>query len=227
MPFYGGAVLKKMPTAVIFDMDGVIFDTERVYLDSCVSAAGELGLGDVQKLCISCIGVTEEVTKKRFAEAIPDPELCARFWETARSKTRETLSRGMPVKEGARELLQKLYTEGIPTALASSTRTETVIRELISVDLFGFFTRIVGGDMVSRSKPDPEIFLKAADMLGVPWQECLVLEDSKNGLLSAKAAGMTVYIIPDLVPIDDEMKEKADMILPSLADVWSELKKDA
>ena len=65
MPFYGGAVLKKMPTAVIFDMDGVIFDTERVYLDSCVSAAGELGLGDVQKLCISCIGVTRRLAARQ------------------------------------------------------------------------------------------------------------------------------------------------------------------
>lgn len=205
--------------AVIFDMDGVIFDTERVYLESCVSAASELGLGDVRELCISCIGVTEEVTKKRFSEAIPDERLWAEFWEKARGRTREALAKGMPVKSGARELLSMLYDRGVPIALASSTKTQTVIRELISADLFGYFTRIIGGDTVERSKPDPEIFLKAAEMLGVRPEDCIVLEDSRNGIRAAKAAGMTAIMIPDLIPPDDEMRELADMIMGSLNDL--------
>lgn len=110
------------PTAVIFDMDGVIFDTERVYLESCVEAAAELGLGDVRELCISCIGVTAEMTKKCFDEAIPNQQLCTGFWELARCKTREKLSGGMPVKDGARELLSLLYEKGVPIALASASR---------------------------------------------------------------------------------------------------------
>lgn len=204
--------------AVIFDMDGVIFDTERIYLSCCESAAEELGLGDVRELCMSCIGVTAEMTVKRFSEAIPDKELCGRFWELSRCKTREILSRGMPVKEGARELLRLLYDKGVPAALASSTATQTVIRELISADLFGYFTRIIGGDTVKNSKPDPEIFLRAAEMLGFSPEECIVLEDSKNGIRAAKAAGMTAIMIPDLIPPDEEMEEKADMIVGSLTE---------
>lgn len=209
------------PTAVIFDMDGVIFDTERVYLESCVEAAAELGLGDVRELCISCIGVTAEMTKKCFDEAIPNQQLCTGFWELARCKTREKLSGGMPVKDGARELLSLLYEKGVPIALASSTITQTVIRELTSADLFKYFTRIIGGDKVEKSKPDPEIFLRAAEMLGVPAEDCIVLEDSKNGIRAAKAAGMMAIMIPDLISPDDEMKEKADIIVNSLNDVIS------
>lgn len=209
------------PTAVIFDMDGVIFDTERVYLESCVEAAAELGLGDVRELCISCIGVTAEMTKKCFDGAIPDQQLCTSFWELARRKTREKLSGGMPVKDGARELLSLLYEKSIPIALASSTITQTVIRELTSADLFRYFAHIVGGDKVEKSKPDPEIFLRAAEMLGVSAEDCIVLEDSKNGIRAARAAGMMAIMIPDLIPPDDEMKEKADIIVNSLNDVIS------
>lgn len=210
-------------TAVIFDMDGVIFDTERVYLESCVEAAAELNLGDIRELCISCIGITAEMTKNRFRQVITNEELCNRFWELSKFITREKLSHGMPIKEGAENLLSMLYKRNIPIALASSTTTRTVTAELTSVDLLRYFTIIVGGDMVNNSKPDPEIFLKAADMLGAEPEKCLVLEDSKNGIRAAKAAGMKAIMIPDLIPPDDEMKEKADLTADSLNDVISYL----
>ena len=208
-------------SAVIFDMDGVLLDTEKVYLESCCAAAEEMGIGDVSDVCVSCIGITAEATKKKFLEVFGGEEECERFWDISRRITRERLSKSIPVKPGGRELLQYLYDNGVPMALASSTKTEIVIRELISVDLFGFFTRIIGGDMVKSSKPDPEIFLTAASALGVTPDECIVIEDSKNGILAASSAGMTAFLVPDLVVPDDEMLKRSARVMDSLFDVIS------
>lgn len=200
-------------------MDGVILDTERIFIESSQEAARLLGLPDVTELCRSTIGITAEKSKQIFSEGIGDEEMFRRFWDESKRIIKESLAKEIPVKSGARELLQYLYDNKIPTAIASSTITRIIVKEMIAADLFGFFTRIVGGDMVEKSKPDPEIFLKAAEMLGEKPEHCLVLEDSRNGVLAANAAGMKVFIIPDLVPVDDEMKEKADKVFDSLGDV--------
>ena len=111
------------------------------------------------------------------------------------------------------------FVVGMPVALASSTKTEKVIRELIKTDLFGYFTRISGGDSVKNSKPAPDIFLRTAELLGKEPQKCLVIEDSFNGVRAAKAAGMKCIMVPDLLQPDDEIKALADMFVPSLTEL--------
>ena len=123
------------------------------------------------------------------------------------------------MKKGARELLEMLYREGIPAVLASSTKTETVIRELIAADLFGYFKSIIGGDMVTKSKPEPDIFLLAAKRAGFAPEECIIIEDSFNGIRAARAAGGYVIMVPDLKQPDEEISSLADDIKQSLDDV--------
>ena len=152
--------------AVLFDMDGVIFDSERAVLGVWREVAAQLSLPGIDAVFVRCVGVNKRRTREIFLEAYP-----ALDFEDFDARVRErflALYGGgrLPVKPGAREILTALKARGVPLALASSTRTETVRRELGEAGLLGFFDLIVGGDAVTRSKPDPEIFLTAAAQLG-------------------------------------------------------------
>ena len=211
--------------AVIFDMDGVIFDSEKLYIDCCVEAAEPLGMENIVETVYRCIGVTTEVTLRILTEAYHDAALVASFRAAADSLFREKYRAGLlQVKPGVRELLTELKSRGLKLAVASSTRTEAVERELADAGLLPFFDRIVGGDQVGRSKPNPDIFLKAAEALGETPERCLVIEDSFNGIRAAKAADMTVIMVPDLLQPDEEMLALADAVEPSLLQVLERLR---
>ncbi len=123
------------------------------------------------------------------------------------------------VKPGVREFLGYLKGNGVKVALASSTSSKSVLREIIAAGLEKYFDEIVCGDMVTRSKPEPDIWLETLRRLGVDAKDAAAVEDSYNGVRSAKAAGLYTFMVPDLMQPDDEMKALADQILPSLNDV--------
>ena len=123
------------------------------------------------------------------------------------------------VKPGTRELLAYLKDNGIKTALASSTSSASVLREIVGAGLEKYFDQIVCGDMVERSKPAPDIWLEALRRLGVDAADAAAIEDSFNGVRSAKAAGLYTIMVPDLVQPDDEIRALADQVFPSLKEV--------
>lgn len=134
--------------------------------------------------------------------------------------SRKKYSHGrLPLKPGVKELLESLKQKSLRIAIASSTRTQTVREEIRDANLLSFFDEIVGGDMVERSKPAPDIFLKAAEVLEASPESCCVIEDSYNGILAAEAAGMFPVMIPDMLPPDHRMHEKAGLILDSLTEL--------
>jgi len=205
--------------AVLFDMDGVIFDSERAVLAVWQELAAELGLEEIEAVFHRCIGTNKERTRGIFLEAYPEQDFSA-FDQSCRARFLSRYGGGrLPVKPGAREILTALKARGVPLALASSTRCETVCRELDEAGLLGYFDAVVGGDQVTRSKPDPEIFLTAAEKLGAAPGACIVIEDSFNGVRAAAAAGMRPVMVPDLLPPDGEMERLAEAILPDLAAV--------
>ncbi len=206
--------------AVIFDMDGVIFDSEKLYIDCCVEAADKLGMDNIVETCYRCIGVTTSVTHQILLDTYRDEALVNAFREAATSLFREKYRAGLlAVKPGVRELLTWLKSRVLRIAIASSTRTEIVEMELADAGILPFFDRVVGGDQVSRSKPNPDIFLKAAEALEEAPENCLVIEDSFNGVRAGRAAGMTVIMVPDLLQPDEEIRSLADRVLPSLLSV--------
>ncbi len=209
-----------MKKAVIFDMDGVIFDSERLYMECCREAAEIFGVEDIDSTVYACIGLTTEKTHELYRNKYGEDFPLDDFWREATGRFAKKAKGGLlPVKKGARELLEMLYREGIPAVLASSTKTETVIRELIAADLFGYFKSIIGGDMVTKSKPEPDIFLLAAKRAGFAPEECIIIEDSFNGIRAARAAGGYVIMVPDLKQPDEEISSLADDIKQSLDDV--------
>lgn len=209
--------MEQMIAAVIFDMDGVIFDSERLAL-SCWEELGERwGLEDIRDTYVLCVGVTETVSRQVFLERYGESFEYERFWREFKELARERIERdGLPVKKGARAILSALRERGVPTALASSTKSETVLREIEEAGLSGYFDAIIGGDMISRSKPEPDIFLTAAERLGVRAENCCVIEDSYNGIRAAYRAGMIPVMVPDMLPPTDEMRALAAAVLPDL-----------
>ena len=129
----------------------------------------------------------------------------------------------LPQKKGIKELLTFLKENQIPTAVASSTRREVVMRELEEGGLLPYFDRVICGDMVERSKPEPDIFLKACESLSIDATEAYAIEDSYNGIRAAFRAGMKPIMVPDLAEPTEEMEKLACCILPSLFEVMEYL----
>lgn len=206
---------------VIFDMDGVIFNTEQLLIDCWKVLADRDQIPDIEAVCHRCLGVTKDITRKNFFDAYgPDfafdayqKELFSLFQEKARQ--------GLPVKKGVFELLTFLKNNHIPTAIASSTYTPVVKQELSDAGLLPFFDVIIGGDQVQRSKPAPDIFLKAAAALDRSPAVCYGIEDSFNGIRALKAAGLTSIMVPDILLPDQTILPLCDHVFPSLLDVRS------
>ena len=205
--------------AVIFDMDGVIFDTEKLYLDCCVEIGEKYELEHVEEACFRCIGITSEASARIMYEVFGNDFPLDSFRGEVDELFRARFDERLPIKPGVRELLTYLKGEGYKVAIASSTKKESVKKELAQAKFLDFFDEIICGDMVERSKPNPDIFLKAAECLGVAPDSCIVIEDSYNGIRAASAAGMFSFMVPDMLKPDDEMRSKASVILDSLMDV--------
>ena len=210
---------------VIFDMDGVIFDSERVYVEAYKRLAPKYGLTDVEavhKACMDSIGVTRVKTREIFFEYVGHEFDYYAYREDVQKELNKT---DYELKPGVFELFDWLKENGIHTALASSTREVSVRKSLGKVDLIPYFDTLVCGDMVSHSKPHPEIFLTAAERLGADPRDCYVIEDSYNGIRAAHAAGMHPIMVPDILQPDDEIKGLAEVVLPSLFEVKEYLEK--
>ena len=206
---------------IIFDMDGVIFDSERAYIDAFRQITESENLPFVEEACIECIGVTWENTKAIFERCYGADFDFPYYY----NKVRERLSTtNFDLKPGVFELFHWLREEGVPVALASSTTERSVRRMLTRAGLIDYFDVLVCGDMVSRSKPHPEIFLTAADRLGAAPDRCYVIEDSFNGIRAAHAAGMHPIMVPDIVPPDEDLSALTERIFPSLYEVLAYLK---
>ena len=112
---------------------------------------------------------------------------------------------------------------GIPIGLASSTRLAAVEKELKDAGLYDYFQVVVGGDLLKKSKPEPDIYLMACEKMGVDPKDAFAIEDSYNGIRSAYRAGMHPLMVPDLLPPTEEMREMSDMIAGDLLELQSML----
>lgn len=206
--------------AVVFDMDGVIFDSERAVMQCWKEVASRHNIPDIEKAILACTGTTmvrtREIMLNLYGADFP-------YDEYARESSAIFHSRydggRLPMKPGVKELLTFLKERGKKIALASSTRQQVVTDELRDAGIIEYFDRIICGDMVSRSKPAPDIFLKACEELNVSPSDSYAIEDSYNGIRAAHAGGLHPIMVPDLLPADEEMQSLAEIILPNLTSV--------
>jgi len=206
--------------AVIFDMDGVIFDSEKCVCDGWVELSEKYGFANPMETLKKCFGINLNATRDIFYHEYGSDFPFDKYHEEESKNFHEKYYGGrLPMKEGVKELLSFLKENGYLTAIASSTRIATVTSEIKDAGLYDYFDKIIGGDMVKNSKPDPEIFIKAAGELGVNPDEAYVIEDSYNGIRAAYAGGFTSIMVPDMLGPDEEIRSKADYIFDSLLEV--------
>ncbi len=213
--------------AVVFDMDGVLFDTERMYLDAWKILGADKNIRDIENTAKKCIGlsVTDTIALLRltYGEDFPVEKYHGIIDSIVKDRI---INCGMPIKKGAREILEYLYRIDFTVGLASSTKYCKIIENLERAGLRKYFKVIIGGDMIAHSKPDPEIYLAVCRQLGIEPSQAAAVEDSRNGLLSARQAGMIPLLVPDIVSPTEAMLSMCEECFDSLAEVKTYLERE-
>lgn len=211
--------------AVVFDMDGVLFDTEIVCMKAWVAVAEKNGLPGMEEIFPQCIGCNSNDSKRIVLNAYGEDfdyqdfreQASVWFWDDIENN-------GLPVKPGAGEILDWLKSAGYALGLASSTKSSTVLHHLEQSGFGDYFSVVVTGDMVEHSKPLPDIYLLACRKLGVEPGQAYAVEDSPNGIRSAHAAGMRTLIVPDMIEPDEELRKTGAGVFRNLLEVLEYLK---
>lgn len=214
---------------VIFDLDGLLFDTEKLYYQATQEIADKIGLTYSEAIYHRYIGISDEELWEIYHEMY-DPLIGEQavndFISTIFNLTVTLFEAGeADLKEGVLELLDFLNEKEIPKMIASSNQRRLIDILLKKNKIMHEFKTVLSFEDVKRAKPDPEIFVKAHQFLEIPKKELLILEDSKNGVLAAHAAGIDVVMIPDLVAPTTDIKEKVVEVFPSLMSVPAFLNK--
>ncbi len=217
---------KRPLQAVIFDMDGLMFDTERIVQRSWDFAGEQLGYGKLGHHIYQTLGMNLAgrgmYFKKTCGEDFPFEE----FTEVYRKESRRIMeTEGVPIKKGLWELLEYLKEKKVPMAVATSSSERHAVEKLGESGTRPYFQLVFCGNMVARSKPDPEIYLRTAAQLGCDPKKTIVLEDSANGLKAALQAEMIPIMIPDLLESLPELEPLIEAKLPDLGAVAAYLEK--
>lgn len=207
-----------VPRAVVFDMDGLMFDSEREVQYAWDVTGEEMGYGKLGHNIYHTLGLNKRAREAYFKEKYGQDFPYEEFQERYRSVVYEhTKQQGSRAKPGLYELLESLAKRGIPMAVATSSSPEHAALYLKNGKISGYFQTVVTGNMVTKAKPDPQIYQIACEKLGVKPEEALALEDSYNGLRSAHRAGMKAVMVPDLLkdpsPVEDIIYAKAETLL--------------
>ncbi len=195
-----------MLKGAIFDMDGLLFDTEKVYQETWGELARERGIRLPEDfkyhICGTSGDLAYEVVSKYFHTA--DGRAIA---EECYARVAEKVKTGVDIKKGVVEILGKFKEAGVKCAVASSSSMEVIAGNLARAGISSCFEAVASGPEVMNGKPAPDIFLLAAERLGLPPEECYVFEDAVNGILAADAAGMKPVMVPDLMQPDEKIRK--------------------
>lgn len=206
-----------MVSGIIFDMDGVLIDSERQSNEGWLWAAGQLGVDMPIWLIDSFKGAPAELCCKFFDDYYKG---VIDYWEAKELRTQHVYkireTEGIPVKKGVKDIFEYIRNNGLKCAVATSTRRESAEKTLHEIGVWDYLDAVVYGDEVERGKPEPDIFLRAAKAIGVNPSEAVVVEDSINGIKAGYAADMRVVHIPDTIAIDDDIRKLTYMVCADL-----------
>lgn len=206
-----------MIKALLFDMDGLLLDSERVVQESWNAAGEALGYGKVGEHIYNTLGMNAAGRKEYFNNVFGTGFPYGEFQKLSRKAFFNVADQeGIPLKPGAKELIFYAKQMGYKVGLVTSSRKEYAVDVLKKAGIFSCFDGCIFGDMVSKSKPDPEIYEKGCKMLGEEPEWCIAFEDAPAGVIAASAAGIDVIMVPDLVQPDDAIRMRTWKVLDSL-----------
>lgn len=202
---------------VVFDMDGLLLDTENVFIRFFDEVGKEMGYDDVASTCKSAIGKNSQGTKEVFNKKYGENFFYDDFRKKASAKIYDFYEKnGMPIKKGAVEILKYFKSKNFKIALATSRGFKNAKYMLTKSNLYNYFDKFVFGEEISNGKPMPDIYIYACEKIGLKPSECYAFEDSINGVKSATLAGLKTIMIPDVLKPTEEIKDLLYAILPSL-----------
>lgn len=208
-----------MKTSVIFDMDGLMLDTEKVYAQVNKEGFESLGIEFTMDDYLKYVGVGEKETLEMYEEAIGDKEEAKALLAREDKRYLEIIKDEAPeLKDDLIKVLDTLEAKNVDCYVASSTNIETVEYLLNATGIRKYFKGVLGGDQVENAKPDPEIYLKVVADFGLNKTDTIVLEDSIHGVNAAYQAGLDVIMVPDLVAPDDETYDRVVAVVGRLGD---------
>ena len=209
-------MFEKPIEAVIFDMDGLLIDTETVYIEALQAAAAALGLKMPLDFCHSMIGIPGPDCDVMIQDFYGTGFRIEHFRERFSAHAKQRFDTSIPVKAGVIELLDFLGARGLPRAVATASSRATAERHLGRAGLLDRFTALATRDDVVRAKPHPDVYLEAARRLKVAPERCIAFEDSNAGLTAAHAAGTMAIMVPDILPPLPEVRAKCVTVVDDL-----------
>ena len=208
---------------IIFDMDGVLFDTEQVYLDIWTRVCKRYGYEMTKEIYCKVIATGRENVKRVFREEFGDNIPIEEMYKEKDEILAKELEKNIPIKKGAYELLKDLKNKNYKLALATSASKERMEKQLKKADFTNLFDEVVCRDEVKETKPNPEIFLKAAEKLGIEPKECIVIEDSLAGVKAAYKGNMFPIHVVDLKEVDKEIEKYSYKSFNDLIEIKKEI----
>lgn len=212
-------LLPRNPMAVIFDMDGLLVDTEIMHREAMMAAIEASGHNMSVSMYMGTIGMPSDAARDTLVRHYGSGIDIDAVWADASERFHDMTLSCKYMKTGVEELLDALDAIGMRRAIATSSRHQAVDRHLSAHGLDGRFDAVVAHGDYTRGKPNPDPFLKAAELLDVAPAFCLALEDSHNGVRAASEAGMMTIMIPDLLHATDEMHQLCIRIADDLHEV--------
>ncbi|MCD8018818.1 MAG: HAD family phosphatase [Clostridiales bacterium] len=205
---------------VIFDMDGLMFDTEQATFRAFMETVARWGYEPKREQFLQFLGLNAQAIQKKYCEFYAQDIDAAELYRQVGERREEILKKeGLPVKEGLAALLDVLDEKRIKKAVASGSGDDVILKNLNNADLTERFNLAMSTDHVERGKPHPDIFLEICQRLRVKPEETLVLEDAASGVQAALAGGIPVVNVPDMIPIPETLQEQCLAVVDSLTDV--------
>lgn len=205
-------------------MDGLLFDTERLYREGWIAMAerfGQVSNPAFPSAVSGTNGIHMQEVVHRYYPAVD----AKAFIQGCISYVDDILLTSVPEKPGVHEILEFLHAHGVKIAVASSSDREVIHHNMALTGTTAYFDAVVSGQEVTVGKPDPDIFLLAAERLGLSPKDCYVFEDSTNGILAGAAAGCATVMIPDLVTPTDELRVHCAGVYRSLLEAKQALER--